>query len=158
MAQAYPRPQQGQGISKEVGGKEAPAGVWEHPESGQRAITIEDPLFGNAQSQGFKQLGFVFLREAEPEEIKTMPQMAHDTREGDEERFKGLSARLDILQGAHDENVILREEVEQLRKEKAERESKTRLAAEKAQAAAQKKAEKADAKPASKSKEESEQK
>lgn len=122
MANAYPRPQQGQGISREEGGAPVSAGVWEHPESGERAITLDDPLFGNAQSQAFKQVGFVFVRPADPSEIKTMPQLAIDSRAADESNMKGLSARLDKLEGVADENEVLKARVKQLEAEKTARE------------------------------------
>lgn len=121
MVQAYPNPQQGQGISKEEGGPLAPAGVWEHPDSGQRAITLEDPLFGNAQSQAFKRLAFKFVRPADPDEIKTMPQLAIDSRAADENNMKGLSARLDKLENVSAENEKLAARVKELEAEKLAR-------------------------------------
>lgn len=135
MASKYPDPVQGQSISPEVGGAVAPAGVWEHPGNGERAITLADPLFGTTQSQAFKRLGFVYKREAQPEEIKTLPQLAADSRKAEEAQLKGLSARLDNLEGVAEKNKSLEEEVAQLRKEKAEREKADRAKAEKSQKA-----------------------
>lgn len=119
MAQAYPRPQQGQAKSREEGGRTAPAGLWEHPESGQTAITMEDPLFGNAQSQAFLQAGFKFVREVDPSEIVTLPQLALDKQAGEREQLKGLSARLSALETVADENTVLKQRIAQLEAEAA---------------------------------------
>lgn len=121
MAQAYPKPQQGKAMSREVGGQVAPAGLWEHPESGQQAITLDDPLFGNAQSQAFLQAGFKFVRDVEPDEIVTLPQLALDQQANDRDALKGVMARVSQLEGVADENESLRKRVRELEAEKAAR-------------------------------------
>lgn len=117
----YDPPQEGVSIAQEKGGKVAPAGVWVHPETGNRAITLEDPLFGSAQSQAFLQAGFQFERPAQPEEIVTLPAVAIAEHNAQSDSMKGLSARLDQLEGVAEKNKALEEEVAQLRKEKEER-------------------------------------
>jgi len=110
----YPKPQAGQAKSREEGGRAAPAGWWVHPETGNRAITLEDPLFGNAQSQAFLQAGFVFERDANPDEVQTLPQLALEQNHADRENFKGLSARMSALEGVADENAALKRRIAEL--------------------------------------------
>jgi regulator of replication initiation timing len=127
----YERPREGAAIAREVGGKVAPAGLWRHPQSGQEAIVQEDPLFGNAQAQAFLQTGFEYIRPAEPGEVKTLPELAADTRNEQESNVKGLAARLDLLEDANaknakaledasSENAALAEDNRKLREQLAE--------------------------------------
>lgn len=103
----YERPVEGRSISREVGGKVAPAGLWRHPESGQEAIVQEgDPLFGNAQAQAFLQTGFKFVREARPDEIHSLPELAADSRQQEEQVTRGLASRLDRLEDANAQNKV----------------------------------------------------
>lgn len=101
MPKQYERPVEGRAISREVGGKVAPAGLWRHKESGQEAIVQDDPLFGNAQAQAFLQTGFEFVRPAEPGEVKTLPELQAEVRNESESNVKGLSARLDLLENSN---------------------------------------------------------
>lgn len=110
------------------------SGVYRHPETGREVIVQDDPLYGNAQAQGFVRVGFKFVREAKPEEITTLPELAADSRKAGESDVKGLSARLDKLEEVADENKSLKAEIEELRQEKADREEADRQAAEKAKA------------------------
>lgn len=121
MGQKYPQPQQGQAKSREEGGSVAPAGVWEHPETGKFAITTEDPLFGNAMSQAFLQAGFRFVREAKPEEIKTLPQLDLERRADERETLRGLSARLEKFENVATENEQLTARIKKLEDEKKRR-------------------------------------
>lgn len=47
------------------------AGLYRHP-NGEELITLYDPLYGDAQSEAAIRVGFEFVREAKPEEIKTI--------------------------------------------------------------------------------------
>jgi hypothetical protein len=70
---AFPLPQQGASKVQEQGGVGAVVtAVYRHPESGQEAIVQYDPLFGNTQANAFERLGFEYVREATPEDIKTV--------------------------------------------------------------------------------------
>lgn len=137
------------GKTRETGGKEAPAGLWRHPESGQEAITLEDPLFGNAQSQAFLRAGYEFIRPAREGEVKSLPELHLEARDASD--VKGLSARLDKLENVAKDNEELGEqnkslaaEVEDLKKqlaEKAEAEKKAAKEAKKTEKQEKKQAE-----------------
>lgn len=149
--QTYEAPKEGVSMdreySKNKNAKVPGSGVYRHPESGQVAIVQSDPLWGNTQAQGFARLGFKFEREAREDEIKTLPELAMDSRKAEEGNLKGLSARLDKLETVAEDNKNLTSEVEDLRKKLAEAEE-ARAVAEKA-AAKVEKVEQKDAKDAS---------
>lgn len=143
MAQkTYEDPKEGVSMDREYSkkGKNIPhSGVYRHP-NGTVAIVQGDPLWGNTQAQGFARLGFVFEREATEGEIKTLPEIAMDTRKAEEGNLKGLSARLDRLEDANaqseaalaeklEENKSLAAEVAELRAKLAEAEKAEKSAA-----------------------------
>lgn len=148
MAEAsYEAPKEGVAMDAEYSKKSKHAkvpgkGWYVHKESGQRIIVQDDPLWRNTQAQAFARLGFVFERDATADEIKTLPELAADTRKAEEGTLKGLSARLDALEGVAQENKSLTDEVAALR-EKLEAEQKAREEAEKSAADAQKQIEEA---------------
>lgn len=131
MAKDYPQPQKGASMAREEGGKSAPAGLYRHP-NGNEAIVTEDPLFGNAQAQGFLRLGFEFVRPAEPGEIKSLPEMHMEANKAEADSLKGITARLNVLEDVADENTKLKAQVAALEAEKAERAQADAEAAEKA--------------------------
>lgn len=95
------------------------AGLYRHPESGQEAHTLSDPLFGEAQSNAFEQLGFVRIRDTRPDEIKSIVDYSVAANVGQTDSLKGLSARLDQLEGVASDNKRLEAEVAKLRAEAA---------------------------------------
>lgn len=107
MAEKYEIPEEGASMTTEYSSRKNRArnvpgsGLYRHPESGQEAIVQSDPLWGNTQAQAFARLGFKFVREANEGEVKTLPEIAMDTRRADEGNLKGLSARLDALEDAN---------------------------------------------------------
>lgn len=107
-------------------------GLWVHP-NGTSAITQDDPLFGNAMSQSFKRLGFVWQREALPGEVKQLPELALAARKTEESSVKGLDARLSQLEddaaAKAKENAELNAELVTLRQEKADRDAADAAAA-----------------------------
>jgi len=135
MAEKYEIPKEGAAIDTEYSkGKSANvpgSGVYKHPESGQTAIVQSDPLFGNAQAQAFARLGFKFEREAREDEITSLPELAAESRKAEEGNLKGLSARLDKLEGVAEENKGLQVEIAELRAEKARRDKADAAVAEK---------------------------
>lgn len=60
------------------------AGLWRHPESGQEEITLFDPLFGNAQSEAYKRMGYVRVGDAPEGSVKTFHDVAPTTESADE--------------------------------------------------------------------------
>lgn len=100
------------------------AGVYEHPETGKQIITLFDPLFGNVQSEGVARLGFVRVRDAEPEEVKSLVEANLEEKNKDNADYKGLAARLSQLESVQAQNVTLQAEVDALRKEKLDREGR----------------------------------
>lgn len=56
------------------------AGVYKHPETGEEIITTSHPLFGDAQSEGIVRLGFVRERDAEQGEIKSIVEQILETK------------------------------------------------------------------------------
>ena len=158
MAEKYEIPEEGASMSTEYSSKKnrkanvPGSGLYRHPESGQEAIVQSDPLWGNTQAQAFARLGFKFVREATADEVKTLPELAMDSRKADEGNLKGLSARLDALEDANaksdealkqktEENKNLAAEVAELREKLAAAEK-----AEKASAKADAKDAKTEAK------------
>lgn len=123
MAQAYPQPKQGASITREEGGKVAPAGLYRHPNGAEQIVT-EDPLYGNAQAQAFLRLGFEFVRPAEPGEIKSLPELHMEANRAEAESLKGLAARVGQLEGVADENTKLKAQIAAMEAEKAERDAK----------------------------------
>ncbi len=134
MAEKYQDPEEGVTMDKEYskGGSKIPAaGLYRHP-NGTEAIVTGDPLWGNAQAQAFHRLGFKFVREAKPEEVKTLPELAADSRKAEEGNLKGLAARLDKLEGVASENETLQAEVKKLQDELAKANSQESAVTEKA--------------------------
>lgn len=149
MSEAYKQPKEGAAIDTEYSGRSKHAnvpgsGLYRHPESGQEMIVQSDPLWGNTQAQGAARLGFKFVREAHEDEIKTLPELAMDSRKAEEGNLKGLSARLDALETVAEDNKTLTNEVAELREKLAKAEEEKAAAVKEATKAA--KAEKKDAK------------
>lgn len=101
-------------------GPSHPAGVYKHPQTGAEVITLEDPLYGNAQSEAFARVGFVRVRDAKPEEIKTLPALAFERKERVEMDSGDTAARL-----AKIELEQAREKAARLEKELAEARAQT---------------------------------
>lgn len=152
MADKYEIPEEGASIATEYSSKKnrkanvPGSGVYRHPESGQEAIVQSDPLWGNTQAQAFARLGFKFVREANEDEIKTLPEIAADSRKAEEGNLKGISARLDALENVAAENKDLTNEVAELREKlaAAEAEKAEAVKAAKAEAKAEAKTVKSD--------------
>jgi hypothetical protein len=136
MAESYERPQEGVSKTREKTSnrkyaKVAGAGLYRHPDSGQEAIVLDDPLWGNTQAQAFTRMGYEFVREAKEGEIKTLPELQRENRDATSSDVKGLMARVDALEGVKGENEDLKKELAALR---AEKESREKADAEKAEA------------------------
>lgn len=94
------------GLTQETSDKStsAGAGVYEHPtavdENGnpQQIITLHDPLFGDAQSEGVVRLGFVFKRPATAEDVKTIIGNAKDAKEYEKSHDASVTSRVDQLE------------------------------------------------------------
>lgn len=141
MSEAYKQPKEGAAIDTEYSGRSKHAnvpgsGVYRHPESGQELIAQSDPLWGNTQAQGAARLGFKFVREAREGEVKTLPELAMDTRKAEEGSLKGLSARLDALETVAEDNKALTNEVAELRAKLAQAEEEKAAAVKEAAKAA----------------------
>lgn len=109
---------------------DAKAGLYRHPETGNEVITLSDPLFGEAQSEGIVRLGFVRVGDAPEGSIKTIIEQNQNSRIYNSNTVESDKARLDQL------------ELAELRREKREREEAEAEAAEKAEAEAKAQAEK----------------
>jgi hypothetical protein len=111
------------------------AGLYRHPETGKEVITLYDPLFGDAQSEGIVRLGFVRVSDASEGSIKTIIEQNQNSRIYNSNTVESDKARLDQL------------ELAELRREKREREEAEAEAAEADKKAAEEKeaAEKAEA-------------
>ncbi len=103
---------------EEVNSLTGKAGLYRHPESGQEAICTWDPLLANTQAEAFLRLGFEFVRDVEPGEIKT-PIAASLEAEAAKGRtaasvadVKGIQARLENLEAS---NASLAAENERLK-------------------------------------------
>lgn len=93
-----------------MGGQEKPfnqAGVYEHPKSGERIIAKAHPLFGNAQADAMVRLGFEWVREATPDELKEQVFLPRPADNGSADDIKGVLARLQLLEN---ENTALKAE------------------------------------------------
>jgi hypothetical protein len=97
-------------------------GLYRHP-NGEEAIVIDDPLWGNTMAQGFTRLGFKFVRDVEPDEVKTLPEMAMDKTEAAAGDLKGLNARMALLEKEAEKKTELENEVAKLRAELAQKEA-----------------------------------
>lgn len=122
-------------VATEEGGV-GKAGLYRHPESGEEAHTLSDPLFGEAQSNAFEQLGFVRVRDSRPEEVKTVVDFSLAANAGQTDSLKGLSARLDQLEGVAERNKELEAQVAKLQKEATDRLDSTTEAGHDAKVAA----------------------
>jgi len=135
-SEKYETPKEGASMDREYSrnksAKVPGSGVYEHPESGQRAIVQGDPLWGNTMAQGFARLGFKFVREATEDEVKTLPELAMDARKAEEGNLKGLSARLDALETVAEDNKTLTNEVAELREKLAKAEEEKAAAVKEA--------------------------
>ena len=100
------------------------AGLYRHPETGKEVITLYDPLFGDAQSEGIVRLGFVRVGDAPEGSIKTIVEQNQNSRIYNSNTVESDRARLDAL------------ELESLRREKREREEAEDTAAAEADAKA----------------------
>jgi hypothetical protein len=99
------------------------AGLYRHPETGKEVITLYDPLFGDAQSEGIVRLGFVRVGDAPEGSIKTIIDINQNSRIYNSNTVADDKARLDAL------------ELDSLRREKREREEAENATAEEAKAA-----------------------
>lgn len=106
-----------QGNTGQVGGDKAPRkeGVYRHKITGAEVITQHDPVFGDGQSRAAERAGFVFVREADPSEKKTLgaPSADFENRsarpmEAQAAYNKGLEARLNALEA---DNARLRNQL-----------------------------------------------
>lgn len=98
----------------EDGGKGAMVtALYRHP-NGQEAIVQYDPLFGNAQANAFEQVGYKFVREALPEEIKTIPELVLEKDKTAEAGLAGLTAQV------AEQNKLLTQELTKQREERAQ--------------------------------------
>jgi hypothetical protein len=83
-------------------------GLWRHPQSGEEAVTTDDPLYGNTMSQAFARLGFERVGD-EPKGYRkeaVVPSL-QDKNSGENEQLKGILSRLNALEA---ENAQLRAE------------------------------------------------
>lgn len=105
MANKYDPPKEGVSmtIEKNTGAQLGVAGLYRHPESGQEEILITDPLYGDPQVKAYTRIGFVFVREATPDEVKAIaitPASGASIND-----LKGLQARIDLLENEKRENA-----------------------------------------------------
>jgi hypothetical protein len=107
-------------------GTEHPAGVYQH-ESAKDAegnpvqvITLEDPLYGNTQSEAFVRVGFRRVRDAKPDEIKTLPQLSFERKERTEEGDKDARLTKVELEQERSKSARLEEELAKARAESPE--------------------------------------
>lgn len=131
---AYKKPQEGAAKTTEYsGGKNAHvegSGLYRHPESGEEAFVLGDPLWGNTQAQAFSRLGFKFIRPLEDGDVKTLPEMAMDNKAASDADMKGLNARLAQLEADVEKKSDLEKEVAQLRAELAQKDADAEAAKE----------------------------
>lgn len=120
MAHKYQTPVEGQSIASEKGGK-GKAGVYRHPETGAEAICQYDPLFGNAQANAFEKIGFKWMRDVKEGEVKTVELTATDVNRTESDTMKGLTARMNAMEGVTEQNKVLEEANAKLREELAAR-------------------------------------
>lgn len=102
---SYGQLSEGQSKTREISrSQEHAAGLYRHPEAKNpdgtpvEVITLEDPLFGNAQSEGIVRLGFVRVSDAPEGSIKTLPELHWEASASQTSDMKGLAARLDNLE------------------------------------------------------------
>ncbi len=120
---------EGQSISREVTRKnkknaDVPAyGLYRHKVNGETAIVQGDPLWGNAQAQAFIQTGYEFVRDIQPGEVKTLPELQAEQRSADADSLKGLLARVNALEGTAEENAQLKRDLEEAKKRADEAEA-----------------------------------
>lgn len=84
------------GNTGQVGGSKVArkAGLYRHPLTGAELITQHDPLYGDGQSRAAERVGFVFVREVEPDEIKTLGTPSQSHAEQPERAVETSSAEL----------------------------------------------------------------
>lgn len=135
------------GETAETSDRQSPqAGLYRHPEAKNpdgtpvEVITMHDPLFGDAQSEGIVRLGFVRVGDAPEGAIKTIVEQNMNSRVYNSNTAESDKARLDAL------------ELAELRREKREREEAEAEAA--AAAKAEEEAKKAEEEAAKKKKDE----
>lgn len=98
------------GSAQETSDKESPkAGLYRHPETGQEVITQYDPLFGDAQSEGFVRVGFVRVGDAPEGAVKSIVEAVLDDKAKTDtsKDVAELAARFDKLDGVVDANKEL---------------------------------------------------
>lgn len=117
--QKYKDPQQGVSVTQEDGGV-GKAGLYRHP-NGREAICTWDPLFGNTQANAFERLGFVWVRDVEPDEIKQIDLTAIAANAQEQDGMRGINARVRMLEDVHEQNKLLEQENQKLREEMAEK-------------------------------------
>lgn len=103
-----------QGNTGQVGGDPTrrKAGVYEHKTAKNpdgtpvQLITQHDALLGDGQSRAAERSGFVYVRDVEPGEVKTLGMAS--AQQGKSEDLKGVLARLNALEA---ENATLKNQV-----------------------------------------------
>lgn len=113
---------------EKTGGARHSAGLYRHPQTGKEAITLEDPLYGNAQSEAFVRVGFERIRDAKPEEIKNLSGLAIEARKGSArtEMSEEDRTRIDRIENRQlqDENEKLKKQLEEAADTKTDEKAK----------------------------------
>jgi hypothetical protein len=100
------KPRQGVDQTQEVSGNTGqvagtvgvrPAGLYRHPGSGAELITLSDPLFGDAQSRAAERIGFEFVSDVDPSEVKTLGAPSGDYEKQPERQVEAQSNELASL-------------------------------------------------------------
>lgn len=86
------------------------AGLYRHPETGAEIVTLYDPLFGNAQSEGIARVGFVRVGDTPTGYIKTIVDDSIEKRE--KQNQLDDKSRLDQLELAESKRRIAELEAE----------------------------------------------
>lgn len=90
------------------------AGVYRHPQSGQEAIAVWDPLTGNTQAEALMRTGFEYVRDVKDGDIKTLVEASIQNEQdkslvkSNKDEVKGILARVNAMEA---ENAKLREEL-----------------------------------------------
>jgi hypothetical protein len=121
MSHQYKFPKQGESISKEDGGKgsQATFALYRHPDTEKEVIVQYHPLFGNSQANAFEQVGYEFVREAEPSEVTSVELTALDVAANSGDAMKGLNARVAMLEGVAEQNKVLEQQLADIKNERA---------------------------------------
>jgi hypothetical protein len=120
------KPKQGVAKMSEVSGntgqvagsnEKLKGGVYKHPQTGEEIIALDDPITGDAQARGYVRVGFEYVRDIKPGDVREVgispsedhakqPERANEVRSSELEELRSRLAALEGKQAVKAEKKL----------------------------------------------------